>query len=315
MNDELKQISLIGFGEAASAFAEGWCTTAAGNTIHAYDIKTGNSDDDVSSAKWRDYDTHGVTGKETATAAVENAPAIFSLVTADQANIAAQSVADAIQPGAFFFDCNSCAPHTKRQSAAILEQVGARYVDVAVMSPVHPKLHKTPLLISGPHADEALEFLTGLEMEAKIVPGDVGVSSSVKMVRSIMMKGLEALMMECVLAGRTAGVDEMVLDSLEVTYPGFNWKEKAAYMFERVMTHGERRYAEMEEVVKTIDNLGLSSAMASATVGWMHTGAGLDLDAKQIGAGDYARLADAVLAELTDQADITAKPRQEVADG
>ena len=79
------------------------------------------------------------------------------------------------------------------------------------------------------------------------------------MIRSMMMKGLEALVCECVFAGRKAGVIETVLDSLDDTYPGFDWKKRAAYMLERVMTHGVRRAAEMREVALTVDLLGLKA--------------------------------------------------------
>ena len=106
------------------------------------------------------------------------------------------------------------------------------------MAPVHPRLHRTPLLISGPHVEAAAAAFASLGMSAKIHDGPVGAASSVKMIRSIMMKGLEALVCECVLAGRKAGVIDTVLDSLDDTYPGFDWKKRSAYMLERVMTHG-----------------------------------------------------------------------------
>ena len=93
-----------------------------------------------------------------------------------------------------------------------MDAAGGRYVDVAVMAPVHPRLHRTPLLISGPHAEDAAPVLAALDMAAEIHDGPVGSSSAIKMIRSIMMKGLEALVCECVLAGRKAGVIETVLE-------------------------------------------------------------------------------------------------------
>ena len=136
------------------------------------------------------------------------------------------------------------------------------------MAPVHPRLHRTPLLISGPHAEAAAPVLAALGMAAAIHDGPVGSASAVKMIRSIMMKGLEALVCECVLAGAKAGVIDAVLDSLDDTYPGFDWKTRSAYMLERVATHGVRRAAEMREVALTVDVLGLDGAMSRASVGW-----------------------------------------------
>ena len=114
--------------------------------------------------------------------------------------------------GALFLDCDSCAPQTKERTAKEVDAAGARYVDVAVMAPVHPRLHRTPLLISGMHAKDAAGALAALDMSATIHDGPVGSSSAIKMIRSIMMKGLEALVCECVLAGRKAGVIETVLE-------------------------------------------------------------------------------------------------------
>ena len=253
-------------------------------------------------AKWADYAALGVIGAATPEAALGGATLVVSLVTADQALAAAKAVAAHIAPGTLYVDGNSCAPGTKLAAAARIEAAGGRYVDMAVMAPVHPKRHRTPVLLSGPHVGAALTALAALGMVAEAAPGDraslVGTASAIKMIRSVMMKGLEALFLECVLAGRRAGVDGIVLDSLEQTYPGFGWKERAAYQQERVMTHGIRRAAEMREVALTVEQLGLGGVMARAAVDWQRRVGDLRLDAKAIGADDYGKLADAILAHL-----------------
>lgn len=289
-------LACIGFGEAAQAFVAGWGSERAAH-LRAFDIKTDAMDATVAGAKRADYARAGITGCATLAEALNGATVVFSLVTADQAARAAEAAAPHLAPGALFLDCNSCAPGTKARNAALIEAAGGRYVDVAVMAPVHPKLHKTPLLLSGPHAPAALEAVSALDMAGKIAEGAVGRASSIKMIRSIMMKGMEALFAECVLAGRRAGVDGVVLDSLDVTYPGFDFKAKAAYMLERSMTHGIRRAAEMREVAKTVEDLGIPNGMAAATVDWQQRLGDLHLDATQ--AEDYTGRADRVLAGLT----------------
>lgn len=290
-----KAISLIGFGEAGMAFSKGWHNDAPELAITAYDLKTDNHDTAVSDAKWQDYSRANVTGSETLSQSVDTAQIVFSLVTADQAHTVACKAAKIMPAGAMFFDCNSCAPEAKRASAEKITAAGVRYVDVAVMSPVHPKLHQTPLLICGPDADEASITLASLGMLPKIIIGDIGRASSIKMMRSVMIKGLEALTLECVLSARKAGVDAEVLASLDASFPDFNWPARAAYMLERTTTHGIRRAAEMREVVKTVTDLGLSGDMAAATVNWQQTMGDLHLES---GADDYGSRADAILNAL-----------------
>ena len=216
-------IAFIGFGEAARAFLDGWRTEPGlGARVSAYDIKTDSPDSETRAGKRADYTAAQVIGASTAAEAIAGAEAVFSVVTADQAHVAALAALPGIARGAFVFDCNSCAPQTKARTAGQVEAAGGRYVDVAVMAPVLPRLHQTPLLISGPHAEAALPLLAALGMAAEIHEGPVGAASSVKMIRSIMMKGLEALVCECVLAGQKAGVIGTVLDSLDDSYPGFD---------------------------------------------------------------------------------------------
>lgn len=278
---------------------EGWGAEAA-KVAWVYDIKTDHADADVRDAKRADYARWGVTGCNAPHEALDGAGLVFSLVTADQAAAAAREAARHIQPGALFLDCNSCAPGTKKRSAAVIEDAGGRYVDTAIMSPVRPKLHKAPVLVSGPHAEAAMEALNALDMVVNQVDGGIGAASSIKMIRSVMMKGLEAVFMECVLAGRLAGVDRAVLDSLDVTYPGFDFKGKAAYMMERVATHGVRRAAEMREVALTVDELGLEGRVSRAVVEWQQQVGDLKVDASN---NDYGEIADRILDRLIGKED------------
>ncbi len=298
-----RRIAFVGYGEAARAFLAGWRTEPGFTTeVTAYDVKTDAAEASIRAAKLADYAADAVLAAATPHEAVAGADMVVSVVTADQAHAAALSVAGALTPGAVFLDCNSCAPQVKVQSSEKIAAAGGRYVDVAVMAPVHPRLHKTPLLICGPHAEAVAPALAGLGMVAEIQAGPVGAASSIKMVRSIMIKGLEALVCECVLSGRLAGVDDIVLATLEDTFPGFDWPKRASYMLERVMTHGIRRAAELREVALTVDLLGLDGRMARATVDWQQQIGDLRLKASDYGP-DHGARADAILAALGKRAD------------
>ena len=293
--NEIPKIAFLGFGEAASAFAKGWKNF--GFKISAFDIKTNS--DATRVAMLDKYTLAKVDGHNIVEDAVKNADIILSFVTADQAHMAAKSVLGFCKPGAMFFDCNSCSPDTKRASARLIEIEGGRYVDVAVMAPVHPALNKTHLHISGPHNTSALEAMATLQMNVDPLEGDVGTASAVKMMRSIMVKGIEATLMECTLAARKAGVDELVFDSLDITYPGFDFKKRAAFIMERMMVHGVRRAAEMREVALTVDQLDLDNSMASATVEWQQKIGDLQLGPDyNLSDNDYGPRADIILAAL-----------------
>ena len=289
------KITCIGFGEAGAAFAQGWQDLDL--HLKAFDVKP--QSDATRADMQKRYEGLGVEGCHQLEDAVDDCDAIFSLVTADQAQAAAKSVLGLCKPGTLFLDCNSCAPDTKRASAKLIEADGGQYVDVAVMAPVYPALHQTKIHISGPHSAEAARLMDQLNMNVTVLEGDVGHASATKMVRSIMIKGLEATMMECVLAGRKAGVDEMVLDSLDRTFPGFDFHKRAAYMLERVMVHGVRRAAEMQEVALTVEQLGLENHMSTSTVEWQHNIGSLNLDPNALlDPQDYGARADIILDAL-----------------
>jgi 3-hydroxyisobutyrate dehydrogenase-like beta-hydroxyacid dehydrogenase len=217
---------------------------------------------------------------------------IFCLVTADQAVVAAETAAPHLAPGALWLDGNSCSPGAKRRAATVIEAAGGRYVDLAIMAPIHPRLHRTPMLMSGPHVDAALDALDKLGMAAKRAGDRVGDASAIKMLRSVIVKGLEALTAESFLAARKAGVDQAVLASLQASDPGIDWLARGAYNLERMLVHGARRAVEMDEVAATLREFGLPDRMAQATATWQAEIAALDLDP---GPEDFATRADAIL--------------------
>jgi 3-hydroxyisobutyrate dehydrogenase-like beta-hydroxyacid dehydrogenase len=284
MTDDAATLALVGFGEAGQAFAQGW---ARPGRLAALDLRAGA----LQAAAGR----LGVACSADPAGALAAAEAVFCLVTADQAVAAAAACAPHLRPGALWLDGNSCAPGSKRRAAAVIEAAGAAYVDLAVMAPVHPRLHRTPGLLAGPHAGRALALGRALGMDLAVAGAEVGDASSIKMLRSVMVKGFEALSAECLLAARRAGVEAAVLASLQASDPGWDWAARGAYNLERMLVHGARRAAEMREVAQTLRDLGLPDSLARATADWQDRLAGLSLDP---GPDDLAGRADRVLAAL-----------------
>jgi 3-hydroxyisobutyrate dehydrogenase-like beta-hydroxyacid dehydrogenase len=190
---------------------------------------------------------------------------VISAVTAASSLEAAQSVAPHLKGNPYFLDINSVSPGRKQATAKLLDGK-ARYVDVAVIAPIHPKRHKTPLLIAGPYAEGIAPLLREMEMTLKVVSPDTGQAAAIKMIRSVMIKGIEALTLECFLAAERAGLVEEVAVSMQNNYPTLDFGQIADYNIERMASHGERRAAEMEESCVTLRELGLDPAMTEGTV-------------------------------------------------
>src|SRR5262249_19186771 len=108
------------------------------------------------------------------------------------------------------------------------------------------------------------ERMTRLGMRCEVLPAPVGTAAAVKMCRSIVVKGLEALMCECVLGASRYGAGPHVFASLNESFPGIDWQKLADYMVGRVVVHGERRAREMEEVADTLRAIGVEPIMAEA---------------------------------------------------
>jgi 3-hydroxyisobutyrate dehydrogenase-like beta-hydroxyacid dehydrogenase len=190
---------------------------------------------------------------------------IISAVTASNALAVAQEAARHVRPGAVFLDLNSASPGSKQKSAALIDAAGARYVEAGVMTSVPPYGIKVPMLLGGAGAGELAAVLTSWGMDAKAVSDKLGVASAIKMCRSVMIKGLEALVIESYTTARRYGVEDHVLPTLAETFPSIDWPRQGAYFFSRVVQHGKRRAEEMREAANTVREAGFEPFMSAAT--------------------------------------------------
>ncbi len=255
------RIAFIGFGEAGQAIAAGLHEANAAQ-MTAWDILFPRPPGD---RLRRAADASGVDCAASAAAAVRDAELVISAVTAASSGEAAESVKAHLRGTPFYLDINSVSPGRKQDTAKLLGG-GARYIDVAVLAPIHPARHQTPLLIAGPDSPAVAPILASLGMRASIAGTEIGAAAAIKMVRSVMIKGIEALTLECFLAAARAGVIDEVAASMRNNYPGLDWTKIVPYNLERMAVHGERRAAEMEEVADTLRELGVEPLMTSATV-------------------------------------------------
>lgn len=253
-------ICLLGFGEVGQTLAVDF--QAAGVTqLTAFDLLF----TDAQSACTRAAVEANVRVASSAVEAVATADLVVSAVTAAQDVAAARSVVGAMKPGAYFLDVNSVSPGVKTQSAALIDGSGARYVEAAIMSPIGPKRVGSPMLFGGRHAAAFLPLAQQLGFSgAEVFSDQIGRASAAKMCRSVMIKGMEALVTESLLSARHYGVESTVIDSLRNLFPGADWSTLARYMISRSLIHGRRRAEEMREVAQTVSEAGLQPHMSAA---------------------------------------------------
>mgnify|MGYP003668159078 CR=1 FL=1 len=257
--------AFIGFGEAARYLSTG--LQGAGAVVSAaYDIlfdapRGGGAKGDAARAALAE---RGIAAAASNAQAVAGADLVFSAVTAKQVAAAGDATGPHLKPGQIYLDINSASPGAKRAAAVSVAAAGAAFVEAAVMSNVPPHGHRVPMFLAGAGADRAAALMTPFGMDVEVVGPEIGQASSIKMIRSVMVKGIEALLVESLTAAHRAGVGDKVLASLAESFPGLDWRGKAGYHLGRVALHAARRADEMEEVAETLRDIGVPPTMAEA---------------------------------------------------
>ena len=299
------QMALIGYGEVGKILAED--LRAQGQAVTVHDLKLLQD----SGAPLRAHAAqHGVVLAMSHADAVRGADLVISAVTASQTGAVAQACAPAIG-SAFYLDFNSASPGAKAEAAVHIDGAGGRYVEGAVMTLIGGYRIRVPLLLGGPHAAALLPLITPLGFAARVASDKLGVASATKLCRSVMIKGLEVMLIESLSTARHYGVEDAVIASLYETYPGVDWQKQATYAFQRVIEHGRRRGEEMQEAARTVRDAGLQPLSAAGTAArdtWMAELGDADIFGTR-GAPGFARSddwrveADRILASLQKEPD------------
>jgi 3-hydroxyisobutyrate dehydrogenase-like beta-hydroxyacid dehydrogenase len=253
--------TLIGFGEAGSILSAG-LVKAGAQSVATYDIKFDQPDGPAMMARAREAGVHPA---PTPAEAAAGAEIVIAALTASAAVDAARTAATYIKPNQYYLDINSVSPGKKREAAAIIEGAGGRFVDVAVMAPVPPYGIKVPMAVGGKWGQAVADRLIPFGFRIEVFEREIGYVSAMKMCRSVMIKGIESLVIEAMTAAVAYDVVDQVIPSLDEYFKGHDWRWQAEYMFGRVVEHGERRAAEMREAAKTVAEIGMEPLMTSST--------------------------------------------------
>lgn len=257
---EALRIGFVGYGEVGRAFSAGLKAAAA--WTGAWDLKF--ADPALSAEATAHAKAHGVQVCNGVADLCAESSLIVSAVTASSTLAVAEAVAEHIRAGCIFLDLNSASPGTKQRAARCVEAVGGRYLEAGVMTSVPPYGIRVPMLLGGPHATALSPVLIDLGMDVKVASEQLGVASATKMCRSVMIKGLEALVLESYTTARHYGVEDAMIATLQETFPGMDWQQQGSYFFSRVAQHGKRRAEEMREAATTVQEAGFAPFMAAA---------------------------------------------------
>lgn len=258
----IQRVAIVGFGEAGGIFGKD--LAARGLDVSTFDILFHSADSrEAMLAKARDSK---VRASESLSDCLRQAELIISAVTASSAPEVAKAASVVLRSGQVFLDINSVSPGTKRKMASHFEKTDAHFVEAAVMAAIPPQRLKVLMLLGGAYAHELAAHLPSVGMNASVASDRIGVASAVKMCRSVVIKGLEALAVESMFAARRHHAEEAVLASLAATFPEMGWNGKLPdYLISRVAEHGKRRAAEMREAAQALRDVGIDPLMAEAT--------------------------------------------------
>lgn len=255
------RVGLLGYGEVGKRFGADLHEGGV-DRISTFDLLL--LDPNAQASMHDHARQHGIAPVDSTTALVERSDLVVSAVTAAEALNAARAAAATTMSGKWFLDINSTSPATKSECARAVTAAGGHFVEAAVMTSVPPHGIRVPMLIGGPHADELRGTLTALGFNATPISDEIGVASAVKMCRSVIIKGMEAIVIESFTAARAFGVEAQVLASLRETFPQINWERQGDYFFSRVIQHGKRRAEEMRASAETVASTGIDGIMADA---------------------------------------------------
>ena len=256
------RIALIGYGEVGQTLAADLHERGF-EELTAWDIQFPQPH----SVPTRALQQGHVRAATSSAEALAGATLVLSAVTASQCVDAARVASADLAKDAWFVDLNSVAPGTKQQAARVIDAAGGRYVEAAVMAPIGPKRIASPILLGGRHAGAFVPTATALGFVGMQPYSEVvGRAAAAKMCRSVMVKGIEALLAESLLAARHYGVEDDVIASLEDLLPVGDWRALSRYMISRSLQHGTRRAEEMREAAATVRDAGIAPWMSEASV-------------------------------------------------
>lgn len=255
------RLGILGFGEAGHRFAKD-LSEAGLKEIYAY--SRSGSKAKPGDAAYAEAQAVGAQLVKTVRALCKHSDVIIALTPGKAAIAAARGVSKHLRPEQIYVDASSAAVKTMEQVAQMLEGKG-RFVDAAIMSPVPLNGIKGVIGASGGAAEEFRAQLAPYGMNIKVVGEKPGGASAMKLIRSVCMKGLSAVLMECLEAAHRYGVLEAAAADIAGSFDERPFMQNMKRYVCGTAVHAERRIHEMADVLALLTSLNSSTRMTKST--------------------------------------------------
>jgi 3-hydroxyisobutyrate dehydrogenase-like beta-hydroxyacid dehydrogenase len=266
-------VAFIGFGEVGSVFAA--ALTARGAQVRAYDVVL-EKDGGLERLQARSAGTKVEFCR--LSEALRGARYVLSTVTTDVAREAAQRCGPDLRDGQIYLDLNATDPGVKQEIERIVSPSCAVFVEGAVLGAVGVSGARTEILLGGPHARQAQAGLAGeLDLNVRFYSEETGKASMFKMLRSVFSKGLEALLIEFLVAGERAGIRDDLWREVAALMADHPFEKTAANWVRSHASAHSRRYHEVRQVANVLRQLGVEPTITSATEAFFRRSGSLGL--------------------------------------
>ncbi|KWX62496.1 NAD(P)-binding domain-containing protein [Mycobacterium sp. NAZ190054] len=246
--------AVIGLGEAGGKYAG--ALVENGHTVLGFDPGPAET-------------PPGVIRTESAVGAVDGADVVLVLTAAKASRPVAESVVSVLKSGSCYADFTSSSPSAMREVAALVENSGAQFCDVAILGPVSWHGAQTPLMLAGNGAARIAELATAWRAPNEIVDGEPGSAMAHKLLRSVLMKGLAGVVTEAVTAGAAAGYEPWIREQIAAQLAG-DGHAVIDRLITGTRTHAERRAHEMHDTAEYLADLGVPAELTRATEAALH---------------------------------------------
>jgi 3-hydroxyisobutyrate dehydrogenase-like beta-hydroxyacid dehydrogenase len=259
---QLTKIGIIGYGEVGRALAQG-LSTGSGLTTYLFDVRF--NDEIASNPFIAETRKQGLIAQENIEALVKNSTCILSAVTCEHALNVAKASCRHLGGGKIFVDLNTVAPRVKKKMSVLVAETGAAFVEIAILGTIASYGFKSPMLACGNQAEDLAAFLNPMGFNLKVLSGEIGQASTMKMLRSVFAKGVESLLFEMLVAAEKCNMLEPVMDAVAAHMDKSPFLDIAQTWITTNVVHARRRAEEMDHVIETLRDLEVSPIMSEAT--------------------------------------------------